>query len=72
MYVVHGCMVSHFERSEESHRCETASETRITFDGEILSGNLEPDKLKSLRKWLVKSQEELNVLLGKGNEKRTN
>jgi nitric oxide reductase activation protein len=36
------------------------SETRITFDGEILSGKLEPDKLKSLRKWLNKRQTELN------------
>lgn len=36
------------------------SETRITFEGEILSGNLEYDKLKSLRKWLIKRKDELN------------
>ena len=36
------------------------SETRITFEGEILSGKLEPDKLRSLREWLIKRQNELN------------
>ncbi len=35
------------------------SETRITFDGIILSGNLQSDKLKILRKWLVKRQLDL-------------
>lgn len=32
------------------------SETRITFEGEILSGQLEADKLKSLREWLKKDR----------------
>jgi hypothetical protein len=36
------------------------SETRITFDGEILSGKLEADKLMSLREWLIKRQDALN------------
>jgi hypothetical protein len=36
------------------------SETRITFDGEILTGDLELDKLKSLKRWLQKRQNELN------------
>lgn len=36
------------------------NETRITFEGEILSGKLEPDKLRLLREWLKKRQDELN------------
>lgn len=35
------------------------SETRIAFDGTILSGYLEPDKYKKLKKWLNKRQDEL-------------
>ncbi len=36
------------------------SETRITFEGKLLSGKLEANKLKSLREWLIKRQDALN------------
>lgn len=45
------------------------SETRVTFAGEVLSGNLETDKLKSLRKWIIKRQGELNDLWEKAMRK---
>jgi hypothetical protein len=34
---------------------------KVGFDGVVLEGNLEFDKLKKLRKWLIKRQSELNV-----------
>ena len=34
--------------------------TKLYQEGEVLSGSLEPDKLKSLRNWIVKRQVELN------------
>ncbi len=34
-------------------------QSRVTFGGEVLSGSLEPDKLKVLRAWLMKRQIEL-------------
>ena len=36
------------------------SSIRMTFDGKILSGKLEPDKYKQLIKWLKKRNKELN------------
>lgn len=37
--------------------------------GRNLSGNLEPDKLKSLREWLYKRQDELNACWDKAMKK---
>ena len=45
------------------------SETRITFDDIKLSGNLQADKLKLLRKWLIKRQVELNDVWEKAIKK---
>lgn len=45
------------------------NETRVTFDGEILSGELEHNKLKTLRKWLIKRQYELSECWEKAMKK---
>ena len=36
------------------------NETKVTFEGYVLSGKLPPDKLRVLREWLIKRQTELN------------
>ncbi len=47
-------------RPKHIHVVSGNNKLRITFDGEIISGTIEQNKLRVLREWLIKRQNELN------------
>jgi hypothetical protein len=43
------------------HVIAGGKKSRVTFDGELLSGSLEQDKFRVLKEWLQKRQKELDI-----------